>query len=80
MIGLVEAKTSSVLCNIRVLGSSTDIFAGLDVTKEYYLSDVTPGAIGTTIPIASGHVVLKVGQPFSATSFLMLKGGATIRG
>lgn len=79
VIGIVEAKPSSTTCNIRVLGVSDAIFAGLDVTKEYYLSDAVAGEITTTIPTASGSVVLRVGQPFSATEFLMNKGQQVVR-
>lgn len=75
MIGIAERKATSTLCDVRVLGVvSYDIYSGLDETKEYYLSDVTPGLITTTIPIAPGHIVLKVGQPYSTERMLVLKG------
>lgn len=79
VIGIVESKASSVLCNIRVLGTTASIFAGLDVTKEYFLSDTVAGALTTTIPTTSGHVMLKLGQPFSATEFMVLKGQRVVR-
>lgn len=79
VIGIVENKPSSTTCNIRVLGVSDAIFAGLDVTKEYYLSDAVAGELSTSIPTASGSVVLRVGQPFSATEFLMNKGQQVVR-
>ena len=69
VIGFIESKSDSTTCNIRVLGVSEEIFTGLDVTKEYYLSAVTPGLITTAIPTGSGNVVLKMGQPFSDKSF-----------
>lgn len=74
VIGIVESKSTSVLCNIRVIGATEAIFAGLDETLEYYLSDTVAGAITTTIPITSGHVMLKLGQPLSETRFVVLKG------
>ncbi len=74
IIGIVELKQSLNVCNIRVLGVSENLFSGLDVTKEYYLSDSVAGQITTTIPTASGSVVLRVGQPFSETDFLVNKG------
>lgn len=74
VIGIVQKKPSSTLCNIRVLGVSPAIFVGLDETKEYFLSATIAGEITTTVPTGSGHVVLKLGQPFSATRFLVLKG------
>lgn len=77
IIGLVEEKTSPTTCNIRVLGVSKAIFSGLDVTKEYFLSASTAGDMvsqGSSVPSAAGHIILKVGQPFSSTRFLVLKG------
>ena len=74
VIGVVESKPSSTLCNIRVLGVSPGIFSGLDETKEYFLSDTVDGEITTTVPTASGHIILRVGQPFSGTKLLVLKG------
>ena len=79
VIGIVESKSSSTVCNIRVLGVSGSIYSGLDVTKEYYLSDSIEGLVTNTIPTASGSVMLKLGQPFSATEFLMVKGQQVVR-
>lgn len=74
VLGVVEEKASAVLCTVRVLGVSSGIFAGLDVAQEYFLSASTAGAMTTTPPSASGEILLKLGQPFSATEFLVLKG------
>jgi hypothetical protein len=74
MVGVCEAKTTTTLCDIRVLGTTTTIFSGLDPSKEYFLSDSIAGAIQTTVPTTSGHIVLKIGQPFSATRMIVLKG------
>lgn len=79
MIGVVVSKESTTICTIRVTGVTGDLYAGLDPTKEYYLSDVTPGLLVTTIPTDSGHVVLKIGQPFSSTSLMVSKGQRTVR-
>ena len=79
VIGIVESKDGLNLCNIRVLGVSASIFAGLDVTKEYFLSDSVAGQITTTSPTTTGHVMLKLGQPFSATEFLVNKGQQVVR-
>jgi hypothetical protein len=79
VLGIVQAKASSVLCDIRVLGVSSAVYSSLDVTKEYYLSDSVAGEITTTVPTASGSVKIKLGQPFSSTEFLMSKGERTIR-
>jgi len=79
VIGIVESKANSVTCSIRVSGTTTDIFTGLDVTKMYYLSDVTAGLVTTIIPVTTGHVMLQLGQPFSDKSFLFMKGTRTTR-
>ncbi len=80
VIGVVESKSTSVLCNIRVLGVTEGaIFAGLDVTKKYFLSDAVAGTMVTTPPTASGSVILKIGQPFSATALLVLVGEGIVR-
>lgn len=79
VIGIVESKPSTTTCNIRVLGVSLSIYTGLDVTKEYYLSDSIAGEIQTSTPTSSGSVILKLGQPFSDTEFLMTKGQRTVR-
>ena len=79
IIGIVTEKPSSTVCTIRVLGVTDSIFTGLDVTQEYYLSDTNAGELSTSIPTASGSVIIKVGQPYSNTEFLVLKGSRTVR-
>lgn len=79
VIGIVESKSDSIHCDIRVMGVTAAIFAGLDVTKEYFLSDSVAGAITVTPPTTSGSILLKIGQPFSATEFLVSKGLRTER-
>lgn len=79
VLGIVESKSSSTVCNIRVIGASGSLFTGLDVTIEYYLSDTIAGEITGTIPTTSGHVALKLGQPLSETEFVVLKGNRVVR-
>jgi hypothetical protein len=82
VIGLVESKATSVLATVRVLGVSEPLFTGLDVTKEYFLSAMTAGSMvaqGSIDANASGNAVLKLGQPFSDTRMLVLKGERRIR-
>jgi len=79
VIGVVEAKSSSTLCDIRVLGVSLSVFTGLDVAKVYFLSDSVAGLITDAPPTASGSIILSVGQPFSATEMLINKGQRTVR-
>lgn len=79
VLGIVESKASTTQCNIRLLGATSAIFTGLDVTKEYFLSDSIAGGLQTTIPTASGMIVLKLGQPLSDEEFVVLKGQRTVR-
>ncbi len=80
MIGIVESKSSLEKCNIRVSGvTDGNIFSGLDETKEYFLSDSVGGQITSIPPSASSHVLLRIGQPFSSTKMLVLKGTRVIR-
>ena len=72
MMGIAVAKASPTLADIQVSGITSTIFAGLDVTKDYFLSPTTPGAITITPPSGAGEVLVKVGRPFSATRLLIL--------
>ena len=71
VIGIVERKSSSVLCDIRVSGVTGDIFAALDETADYFLSASSAGVLTTTAPSGSGEIVLKVGQPFDVDSMVV---------
>lgn len=79
VIGIVQAKSSSTLCDIRVTGVTPSIFTGLDETKEYFLSATVDGEITTTVPTGTGEVVLILGQPFSATRFMVNKTTRRVR-
>ena len=71
VLGLVELKPTSTTCDILCFGLSSLVFVGLDPTLNYYLSDVTAGAMQTNIPIGSGKVMVKVGQPILDTTFVV---------
>jgi len=78
-IGIAIAKSTSVLCNIQIVGVTPAIFSGLDDTKISFLSDVTAGAI-TDVPITTAsNVLIRVGNPFSATRLNVDKGIRIIR-
>jgi len=82
VFGLVEVKTASTVATVRIAGVSSALFVGLDNSKEYFLSDITPGGMtvqGTNIPTAAGHVVLSLGQPLDAQRFLVQKGTRLVR-
>lgn len=78
VFGLVGTKLTSTLANVLIVGVSSALFTSLDLTKEYYLSE-TPGEMTTTPPSSPGSVVLKLGQPYSSTRFVILKGLRIVR-
>lgn len=81
VVGVVEAKSAPGLCNIRTYGITPTAYLGLDIVEEYYLSDTTPGAIvpSFSAPTATGTILLKIGQPFSGTQFLVNRGERLVR-
>jgi hypothetical protein len=79
VIGLCESKADSTTCTIRVCGVTGALFAGLDTSKEYFLSASVAGGMTITPPTGSGNVVLKIGQPFSSTKMFVLKGIRMLR-
>ena len=80
VIGICQTKASSILCNVRVMGVLPELYVGLDVTKEYYLSDTIPGGIADTFPDTTGHIKLKLGQPFTTKRLFVFKGERVVRG
>ena len=79
VLGICESKTDDTTCDIRVAGKTEAIYTGLDVTKEYFLSDLVAGGLTTIPPTASGHVVVRLGQPVSETEFAVNKGLVILR-
>ena len=79
VIGVIEEKITSTICTVRFLGETLPLYVGLDETKEYYLSPTLPGKMQVAPPTNPGEVVVKLGQPFSATEFLVLKGARYVR-
>ena len=71
IIGVVTNKSSSTKCDVRVNGVTEELYTGLDVTKQYYLSDVNAGKLTTTVPTDSGHVVVNVGQPMTSKKLVV---------
>lgn len=76
VIGVVQAKPTASTCDIRIYGETPDLFLGLDLSKEYYLSDTYPGSmvVYESRPFESGSIVLKVGQAASGQSFIFDRG------
>lgn len=79
VLGVVETKSDATTCNVRLSGLSAPVFSGLDVTKVYFLSDSTPGALTTSAPSSSGSVVVRIGQPFSSSALIVGVGSPIVR-
>ena len=71
VVGIVESKASSTLCNIRISGKSENLYFGLDLKKDYYLSSTVPGLIvdGNNAPTLG--VLLRIGRPLSQRSLFV---------
>ena len=67
VVGIVESKSSSTLCNIRVTGITEANFAGLDEQKTYFLSEVTAGLLTTTVATSSGSYIAAVAKSVNTT-------------
>ncbi|MFZ7154017.1 MAG: hypothetical protein ACO1HP_09590 [Bacteroidota bacterium] len=64
---VLDAVTSGQPATVYFDDANTSV-TGLTVGSKYYLSGSTPGAITTTAPTTSGHIVQSVGVPHLATS------------
>lgn len=78
-IGIVESKSTSILCDIRLNGVTPEIFGGLSVSSPYFLDAAVPGQLITTPPTGSGEVVVRVGQPLNATQMILMRGIPLVR-
>ena len=74
VIGICISKPTSITCNVQTHGLTPAIFSGLDVTKNYLLSDSVSGALTYTAPTASGSIVIPIGRAYSATRFVIIIG------
>lgn len=74
--GIVESKSSSTLCDITTIGSTGPIYLGLDVLKEYYLSDSLSGVlvVEELAPTTPGSILVKIGQPLNDSQLLVSRG------
>lgn len=77
-IGICVAKESPTRCTIQVTGFTGAVLSGLTTNENYFLSEVTPGALTTSAPTGSGEIVLHVGRAFSPTE-LVIQIGTQIR-
>lgn len=74
VMGIVEEKSTSTICSIRLAGVSKVVFVGLDTTKEYFLSPSTAGGMTTTVPTGAGEILLRVGKAIDATRIVVTIG------
>jgi len=79
VIGIVTRKGTATTADVRVSGLTGELFLGLDVTKQYYLSDVNEGKMSTTVPNTSGHVLVNIGQPMNSKKLVINKEIVSIR-
>ncbi len=79
VIGICTKKGTTTTCDVRVNGVTGELFTGLDVTKQYYLSDINEGRLSTTIPTDSGHVVMNIGQPMTDKKLVVNRKLVTVR-
>lgn len=80
VVGLVEAKGDINSANVLVMGISKEIFTGLDLTKQYFLSIDAAGQMYLP-PVSdqSDSVVLSLGIPASDKKFIVRLGQHLIR-
>lgn len=71
VIGICISKSSATTCNVQITGVTSGVFSSLDLSKNYFLSDSTPGALTTSPPTAAGSIVLIVGKPYTTTRFII---------
>lgn len=76
VLGMVEELYGS-RCSIRLGGECRVNFTALDVTEDYFLSDVVAGQITTSLP-GSGNVRLRLGQATEETKFLFARGERSV--
>lgn len=76
VIGLVESKSTSTTCLVRIGGVSAANYLGLDIEDEYFLSDVTPGGIVPSAlkPVSIGRVSLRLGQSLDQFRMIFERG------
>lgn len=75
---VLDAVTSGQPATVYFDDANTSV-TGLTVGSKYYLSGSTPGAITTTAPTTSGHIVQEVGVAHATTAIHIRFGDAVIR-
>ncbi len=78
VMGIAISITGSK-CDVKIIGTTPEIFSGLDPDADYFLSDTDPGKLTTTVPTISEHVELCVGQSFGTDQFTFIKGQRVVK-
>jgi hypothetical protein len=73
VLGIVESKASDTICNVRLFGVSKDIFNGLDVSKQYYLSNTVAGGLTDIVPSSNNQIKVIVGIPLDDKRMFVVK-------
>lgn len=81
VIGVVENKISPTRCRVRISGVTAANYLGLDVTKEYFLSDLAAGVLTVkdSAPTAPGTILIKIGGPTDSQRLLLQIGERLVR-
>jgi hypothetical protein len=68
VVGIVTSKPSSEVCDITICGPVNGALGSLDTSKQYFLSDSTPGELVNTPPTTSGSYVIRIGNAINSTT------------
>lgn len=63
VIGIVEFKSDTTTCDIRIGGLTDEVFSGLVANTNYFLSSTVAGTVSTSVVTGSGNVLMKIGRP-----------------
>lgn len=67
-VGVADTNAASGSTVIVLSEGVADGFSGLTPGSRYYLSAATAGAVQSTIPTGSGHVIVKIGVAKNSTN------------
>ena len=65
VFGFAISKPTSTTCEVRIAGITEEIFTGLTIGEQYFLSDTVAGEITTIVPTIANHVIAPVGIPLT---------------
>jgi len=71
VIGFAISKSSATRCDVLLCGQTGDIYSGLNVSDDYFLSPTVAGGLQTAVPTGAGHVVAFLGRTISAKNLVV---------